>query len=270
MRTLVLTIRATIVLAVAVFTACSENSASESSADTASARPDLNGYWNGGGGERGGGLKEDGSVHASYPARDGDVNNFERDFAVQTRSHTNKPIYKPEFWEKIQDMDWNGLTRDPAFSCGPQGVPRLGAPDKIVQTAQEVIFLYDNGIYRVIPTDGRTHTDEQLGDTVPNGYSVGRYDGDALVVETVGFDDATWLHWTGYIHSNNMKVTERVTRKGEELHWVATVEDDMLAEPWTMDPRIKKLNPDPKAWFWGALQCKERDAAHIVDRNVRG
>lgn len=234
------------------------------------AKPDFNGYWNGGRGERGGGLKDDGSVHASYPARDGDVNNFERDFAVQTRSHTNKPIYKPEHWSKIQDMDWNGLTRDPTFTCGPAGVPRMGPPDKIVQSANEMVFLYDNGIYRVIPTDGRKHTESQIGDTTPNGYSVGHWEGETLVVETVGFDDVTWLNWTGYIHSNEMKVTERLTRKGDKLRWVATVDDEMLQEPWTMDPQEKTFNPDPNTYFWGTLQCKEKDSGRIVDRTVRG
>jgi hypothetical protein len=238
---------------------------------TADGRPELAGFWNGGrGGGGAGGLKDDGSVHASYPARDSDVNNFERDFAVQTRAHTNKPIYKPEYWATIQDMDWNGLTRDPTFSCGALGVPRLGAPDKIVQSSQEIIFLYENGVYRIIPTDGRTHDPQQVGDTTPNGYSVGRWEGDTLVIESVGFDDVTWLNWTGYLHSNEMKVTERVTRSGDTLQWVATVEDDMLQEPWTMDPIVRRLNADPKAWFWGALPCKERDADNIVDRNVRG
>lgn len=237
---------------------------------TADGKPDFAGFWNGGGRGGGGKLNEDGSVHASYAARDGDVNNFERDFAVLTRSHTNKPIYKPEYWAKIQDMDWNGLTRDPTFSCGPQGVPRLGSPDKIVQSANEMVFLYENGVYRIIPTDGREHDESQINDTVPNGYSVGHWDGDTLVVQTIGFDDATWLGWTGYIHTNEMKVTEKLTRKGDTLHWVATVEDPMLQEPWTMEPEEHKLNTDPKAWFWGTIACKERDAAHIVDRNVRG
>ena len=132
------------------------------------------------------------------------------------------------------------------------------------------MFLYDTGIYRTVPTDGRKHEEGQINDTVPNGYSVGRWDGDTLVVETIGFDDATWLNWTGYIHTNEMKVTERLTRKADTLEWVATVEDPMLQEPWTMDPIVHKLNPDPKAWFWGTIACKERDAEHIVDRNVRG
>jgi len=269
MRSLVLAAVAAFVASVVTFFSVTRTPQS-AVAPAQQPRPDLSGYWNGGGGERGGGLQQDGSVHASYPARDGDVNNFERDFAVQTRAHTNKPIYKPEFWDTIQDMDWNGLTRDPAFSCGPLGVPRLGAPEKIVQTPREVVFLYASGVYRIVPTDGRKHTEEQIGDTVPNGYSIGRFEGATLVVETVGFDDVTWLNWTGYLHSNNMKVTERLTRKGDELHWVATVEDDMLQEPWTLDPQVKRLNPDPAAWFWGTLPCKERDAQHIVDRNVRG
>jgi hypothetical protein len=235
-------------------------------------KPDFNGYWNGGrgGGGGGGSLKEDGSAQVTFLARDGDTNNFERDFAVLTRSQTNKPIYKPEHWNKIQDMDYHGLTRDPTFSCGPEGVPRMGAPDKIVQHGAEMLFLYAGGEYRIVPTDGRKHEDGQINDTTPNGYSVGRWDGDTLVVESVGFDDVTWLGWTGYVHTNEMKVTERLTRTGNSLKWIATVEDPMLQEPWTLDPQTKQLNADPKAWFWGVIPCKERDAAQIVDKHVRG
>jgi hypothetical protein len=44
----------------------------------------------------------------------------------------------------------------------------------------------------------------------------------------------------------------------------------MLQERWTMDPVVRRLNTDPRAWFWGVIPCKERDAEHIIDRNVRG
>ena len=62
----------------------------------------------------------------TLPARDNDIANFEKDFSVLERSHPNKPLYKPEYWDQIQDLDWNGLTADPVFSCKPAGVPRIG------------------------------------------------------------------------------------------------------------------------------------------------
>lgn len=243
---------------------------------TADGRPDLSGYWSTGGLNFGNPAPDqDGVIVMNLPARDNDIGNFEKDFAVLERADPNKPMYRPEFWDVIQDNDWNGLTRDPVFRCMPAGVPRMGPPHKIVQTPAEVIFLYEtrfNGqaMYRVIPTDGREHHRLQIADTTWLGYSLGHWDGDTLVVETIGFNDQSWLAWMGYIHTWDMKVTERIHREGDTLHWVATVEDPMLLEPWTMDPVARVRNTDPEAFFWGAVPCEERDAEHIVDPNVRG
>ncbi len=243
---------------------------------TADGRPDLSGYWSTGGLNFGNPAPDqDGVVVMNLPARDNDIGNFEKDFAVLERAEPNKPLYRPEYWDVIQDNDWNGLTRDPVFRCMPAGVPRMVPPHKIVQTPAEMIFLYEtrfNGqaMYRVIPTDGREHHRLQIADTTWLGYSVGHWDEDTLVVETVGFNDQSWLAWMGYIHTWDMKVTERVQREGNTLHWVATVEDPMLLEPWTLDPVARVSITDPEAFFWGAVPCEERDAEHIVDPNVRG
>lgn len=241
---------------------------------TADGRPDLSGFWS----LRGavGFSNEDGTVSLTLPARDNDIANFEKDFAVLERSKSNKPLYKPEYWDVIQDLDWNGLTQDPVFSCRPAGVPRVGPPHKIVQTPTEMIFLYDARVnygpaaYRIIPTDGREHHPLQVADTSWLGYGIGHWDGDTLVIESVGFNDESWLGWPGYIHSWDMKVTERIHREGDTLHWEATVDDTMLLEPWTLEPVERTLNKDPEAFFFGSVPCEERDAEHIVDPNVRG
>ncbi len=243
---------------------------------TADGRPDLSGYWVAQGVGVTVGADEDGNISLILPSRDNKIANFEKDFAVLQRAHSNKPLYKPEHWDTIQDLDWNGLTIDPVFTCRPAGVPRQGPPDKIVQTPTEIVFMYDSRVnygpaaYRIIPTDGREHHPLQIADTSWLGYAVGRWEGDTLVVDSVGFNDESWLGWTGYIHSWDMTVTERIHREGNTLHWVATVNDTMLLEPWTLDPIEKQLNPDPEAFFFGSTPCEERDAEHIVDPNVRG
>lgn len=230
--------------------------------------PDFSGYWNGGNVAP---VSTETEVTFSVRARDGDLANFERDFAVLERAHVNKPIYRPEFWEVIQDMDWNGLTRDPVFNCLPPGLPRIGPPDKIVQTPKEILFFYERtGTFRTIHLDGRDHSPLQIADTSWYGYSIGRWDGVTLVIETVGFNDQSWLGWAGYIHSWDMSVTERVSVDGNSLRWVATVNDPMLLKPWTMDAVIRTRNPNPEAFLWEAPPCEERDADGILDRNVRG
>jgi hypothetical protein len=244
---------------------------------TADGHPDLSGFWAGGGGG-GGGVKPDekGNIVQLTVARlchqtqidAGECHpgvNAERDAGINQRP-ANQPMYKPEFWEQVQHLDREGIQLDPAFHCKPNGVPRMGPPGKIVQTATELIFMYQNGnTFRVIPIDGRPHDPIKSQDTTWYGDAVGKWEGDTMVIDIVGFNDESWLGWPGWLHSNNMHVIEKYTRTGNTLRWEATVEDpDTLLEPFRMDPRVIRLNPDPKATFIEDLPCEERDAVHIV------
>jgi hypothetical protein len=102
---------------------------------------------------------------------------------------------------------------DPASNCLPEG-PRSGLagldPLRIIQTSHLIVILYESGPPRQIFLDGRAHPKD------PNptwmGYSVGRWEGDTLVVETTGFNDRTWLDFSGHPHSDELRVTERFRR----------------------------------------------------------
>ena len=97
------------------------------------------------------------------------------------------------------------------------------------------------------------------------GYSTGKWEGDTMVLDVVGFNDESWLGWPGWLHSNNMRVEERFTRNGNTLNYQAIVFDpDTLLEPFKMDPRMLRLNADPKASLIEDLPCEERDTDHIV------
>jgi hypothetical protein len=182
------------------------------------------------------------------------------------RMHPNLPLYKPEYWEKVQDLDVNGNYKDPAMKCYPSGLPRSGPPSKIVQTATEIIFFYSS-VYRVIPIDGRGHDPIRSQDLTYYGDSIGTWEGDTLVVDSVGFTDESWLAWPGYFHSNNMRVVERLRRDGNRITWQATIHDpDVLMQPWEMNPVTRTLNPNPKALLTEALPCEDRDSAHIRNR----
>jgi hypothetical protein len=187
------------------------------------------------------------------------------------------PLYKPQFWEKVQQGDQNGNTDDPSYGCMPGGVPRMGPPAKIVQTPKELVFLYVSppaqgwgDQYRVIPTDGRAHTPLADLDGTWKGESIGHWEGgedDTLVIDTIGFNDTSWLEIGGYLHSENMHVIERLHRQGDLLTWQVTVEDpDVLIKPWTMNPRTLRINPDPKAMLPESLPCVERDLSHLVTK----
>jgi hypothetical protein len=232
---------------------------------TADGRPDLTGRWGGGGGGGGGGvtvITADGKTVryaniAEVPATDlvrikariyggrrGNPTYGERDAGMEERFTSNPPVYKPEFWERVEFLDMHGNYEDSNFRCMPAGVPRVGPPTRIVQTPTAVFFMYQAGnMYRMIPTDGRPHDPINSKDQTYMGDSVGHWEGDTLVVDVVGFNEETWLEWPGYFHTTGMRVVERVRREGNTLHYQATVHDpDVLAEPWVMDPRVLHLD----------------------------
>jgi hypothetical protein len=195
------------------------------------------------------------------------------DAEFTVRSDPNRPLYKPEYWDKVQDLDYNTNTKDPTWTCLPRGVPRMGPPLQIVQTAKYVIFFYQpypTAAFRIIPVDGRGHDPVRAQDISYFGDPVGRWEGDTLVVESVGFNDDTWLANGGFFHSYDMRVTERLRREGDALHYQATVEDPtVLLQPWVMNARELGLNPDPKAYVHEGDQCESAFDPGLAVTRVR-
>ena len=75
------------------------------------------------------------------------------------------------------------------------------------------------------------------------GYTVGRWEGDTLVLDSIGFSDETWLGRGGFFHSDQMRVIEKFTRKGNEILYEVTVEDpEVLVKPWVMPSRTLRLS----------------------------
>lgn len=144
----------------------------------------------------------------------------------------------------------------------------MGAPNRIVQLPNEVIFFYESiGRFRIIPTDNRPHDPAKSGIPTWLGDSVGHWEGDILVIDTIGLTEASWLSPTGNIHSDKMRVTERVRREGDTLLIDTTVEDPMLMQPWHMYPIVVKRNPYPEAVLWEEAPCDERDQVFEGDPN---
>lgn len=182
-----------------------------------------------------------------------------------TAYHAGMPKYKPELVAKVKELNENQIYADPAYSCGPPGVPRLGPPHRIIQTAREVVILYDDmagSFFRYIPIDGRPH--RKGIEASPNGDSVGHWEGDALVIDVTNFTEETWLADNGLFHSADLHVTERLRRQGDALSWEVTVDDPtVLVEPWKMTPRTVKLMTDTE--IEEAAPCQERDLANATD-----
>ena len=244
--------------------------------------PDLSGMWNGAGGGIGRTSEDNGNIISNVASRRcapnqrgcRDQTNQTVDGEFTGRMDPNRPLYKPEFWDKVQDLDRNTNTVDPIFKCQPYGVPRMGAPTKIVQTANEVIFLYaaagagtQPNDFRIIPTDGREHDPVRAQDVSYYGDSVGHWEGDTLVIDSVGFNDITWLDRGGYFHTDNMHLIEKLWREGSTLHYQVTVDDPgVLLQPWVMTPRILRLNTNPKAYIREGDPCRDVDYENMVSK----
>ena len=82
-----------------------------------------------------------------------------------------------------------------------------------------------NREYRMIPTDGRQHNANQARQATYLGYSVGKWEGDTLVVDSISFVDSTWLGRGGLFHSGDMRIVEKFTRKGNEILHEMTIHD---------------------------------------------
>jgi hypothetical protein len=148
---------------------------------------------------------------------------------------------KAEPWVPFQPWaaavyDYNSVNQskyDPEGYCLPPGGPRMMAtpyPAEIIQLPEQkrVLMIFEGAthIWREIFMDGRPHpTGDALNPTYL-GHSVGHYEGDALVVDTVGFNEATWLDYFGHPHTDQMHIVERFTRPNKStLHFEALVDD---------------------------------------------
>ena len=264
---------------------------------TADGHPDLTGVWNGLGdnllgvpnqiANDGVSIDSENSSHdiatgtpiATFPrntTRGLNNEQAERAASLLRRVGSNRPVYKPQYWEMVREFDQNANEEDPSNNCMPAGIPRAGIPSYIGQYPNYFIFIYPGQggliatqtMYRMIPADGRKHTPLEDLDGTYTGEAIAHWEGETLVVDTWGFNSSTWFDQIGgYFHSENMHVIERFHRDGNTLTWTATVEDpDVLLEPWTTTPRVALLNPKPDAMLPESLPCSERDLSHTVTK----
>jgi len=155
--------------------------------------------------------------------------------------------YKPGFGPRTVAQDEEN---DPITKCDPQGFPRAFTqenpePMEIVQVPGRILqFVEWNHVWRVIWMDGR----KLPKDLEPTwyGYSVGRWEGNTLVIDTAGLDDRTWLDPFGDPHSDEMHVEERYRRVDHDTLEISMTIDDpkTYTKPWLMiNKRLLKLNP---------------------------
>jgi hypothetical protein len=144
--------------------------------------------------------------------------------------------YRPEALATKRENQANWLTRDPEIKCYLPGVPRatyMPYPFQIAHSASSLLISYEyaGAVRDVFMKDpGPAPVDSWMG------QSVGRWDGDTLVIDVTGFNDQTWFDRAGNFHSDALHVVERYTRTSRDvIAYEATIEDPkVFTRPWKM------------------------------------
>ena len=157
------------------------------------------------------------------------------------------PPFQPWAAAKIKAMTTTDFELGRAsVNCMPRGVPGMFLidpyPFQLVQTPGLFVQLDElNNNWRVVHTDGRPHNPEP--DPSFDGDEVGHWEGDTLAIDVIGIDERTWNNFTGWFHSDQEHVIERITRPSMNYLVVqVTIEDPkVLSKPWTSAPRVWTL-----------------------------
>jgi hypothetical protein len=135
-------------------------------------------------------------------------------------------------WAAAKFKTADETINDPKLNCMPHGMPSFMysvLPFEIIQIPNRVVIhLEDDRVLREIYVDGREHPKDP--DPSYNGHSIGRWEGDTFVVDTVGIKETTWVDHVGLPHSDALHLVERIRR----------VDHDHLVDDFTVD--------DPKAY----------------------
>jgi len=160
-----------------------------------------------------------------------------------------------------------GQENAPALRCDPDGPPKLlnlPNPFEIVQIPGRMFMFFELGhIWRTIWTDGRPLPKDP--DPTWLGYSVGRWEGDTFVVDTIGFNDKQWDDSFGNPRSEQTHLTERYRRLNHDTLELQIIIDDPKAytKVWTSPPKLHKLEPkwEIAEWFCVLEEDKAYDEA---------
>jgi len=152
---------------------------------------------------------------------------------------------RPEAAAQMLRNRQNVIANSPVTGCLPYGLPNRyfnARPFKVFQTPEAILMYFEiDGTFRQIHTDGRTLPVDPFPSWM--GYSIGKWDGDTLVVDTAGFNDKTWLDVRGHPHSEALRVQERFRRRDfGHMDIEATVDDPRtLTKPVTVKFSVRLI-----------------------------
>ena len=156
---------------------------------------------------------------------------------------------------------------DPSSYCLPVGPARgiqAPMPFQIVQTPGLVAILFEyQRTFRLIYTDGRDHPKDW--DPEWFGTSIGKWEGDTLVVDTKNINERTWLDTAGHVHSDQLHLVERFQKTDpDNIKWTVTFEDPKFySDPFSVTLNMKKQNTAIMSYSCEENE-KDRHGNHIV------
>jgi hypothetical protein len=168
--------------------------------------------------------------------------------------------YTPEGLKKRKENQAGWPKSDPEARCYMPGLPRatyMPYPFQIVQGEKDILFVYEYaGATRTVHMIN--HTEAPVDSWM--GWSNGKWDGDALVVEVNGFNDLSWFDRAGNHHSDALTVTERYSlAAGGHLNYEARIEDPKtFTRPWTIRmPLYRRLEPNVQLLEYKCVEFSE-------------
>jgi hypothetical protein len=148
--------------------------------------------------------------------------------------------------ERYRKVD---MANSPSYKCLPYG-PTRGLQStnafQIIQTPAVFAIITEHIDYRLIYTDGRRHPEDILDYPEWMGHSIGRWDGETLVVDTIGMREETWLDTAGFEHSAKLRITERFQKTSPDvIRLTVTIDDPVFyTKPFTYAHNARRMAKD--------------------------
>ena len=167
-----------------------------------------------------------------------------------------------------------GQENAPTLHCDPDGPPRvlnLPNPFEIIQIPGRVLMFFELGhVWRTVWTDGRALPKDP--DPSWLGYSVGKWEGDTFVVDTIGFNDKLWVDVYGSPRSDQMHLTERYRRLNHDTLEMQITMDDPKAytKIWANPPKLHKLEPKWEIAEWFCVIEEENAYSDAIRKPAGG
>jgi hypothetical protein len=171
--------------------------------------------------------------------------------------------YGAERWRTVD------TAKDPTGFCLPPGPSRIFTspfPFILMQQGDMISFLFEyQTLWRIVYMDGRSHPGDIADYSDFMGHSIGKWEGDTLVVDTVGMNERSWLDTAGHEHSAKLHLIERIKKiDNNKIEWTATFEDPVyFTRPWSITRTFTRFDDTKDRIMPYTCTENNRDVEHL-------